>query len=108
MCSLDQIKQQRMPNFIETQPSKLYNGIVKQFKFSSTNKFAYTISDAMNSVRDTLYQLIRNNRNNTTQKISIGMKKNLKKIWVLIIIKKFVIKIATIFKYLITIIIHNL
>ena len=37
MCSLDQIKQQRMPNFIETQPSKLYNGIVKQFKFSSTN-----------------------------------------------------------------------
>ena len=76
MCSLDQIKQQGMPRFIEAQPLKLHNGIAKQFKFSSTNKFAYTISDAMNSVRDTLYQLIRDNTNNTTQKISIGMKKN--------------------------------
>ena len=33
----------------------------------------------MNSMRDTLYNLIRNNRNNTTQKISIGITEHFSK-----------------------------
>ena len=33
----------------------------------------------MNSMRDTLYNLIRNNRNNTTQKISIGITEHISK-----------------------------
>ena len=37
------------------------------------NQNATDIDTAMNSMRDTLYNLIRNNGNNTTQKISIGI-----------------------------------
>ena len=33
----------------------------------------------MHSMRDTLYNLIRNNRNNTTQKISIGITEHFSK-----------------------------
>ena len=79
MKLLDQIKQQRKPNFIETKPLSLHSGVAKQFKFTSTNKFAYNISDAMNSMRDTLYNLIKDNRNGATQKISIGVKEKLAK-----------------------------
>ena len=76
---LNQIKQQRKPYFTETKPLSLHSGIAKQFKFTSTNKFAYNISDEMSSMCDTLYNLIKENRNDATQKISIGVKEKLAK-----------------------------
>ena len=76
---LNQMKQQRKPNFTETKPLSLHSGIEKQFKFTSTNKFAYNTSDAMSSMRDTLYNLIKENRNDATQKISIAVKEKLAK-----------------------------
>ena len=43
--------------------------IAEAFKFKARNENLFTVSDAINSTNDTLYNLIRNNRNNITQKI---------------------------------------
>ena len=51
----------------------MHKGIAQEFKFKARNQNSHDIDSAMNSMRNTLYKLIRNNRNNTTQKISIGI-----------------------------------
>ena len=45
----------------------------QEFKFKARNQNAYDIDSAMNSMRNSLYNLICNNRNNITQKISVGI-----------------------------------
>ena len=53
----------------------MHKGIVQQLKFKARNQNAIDVESTMNNMRDTLYNLIRNNRNNATQKISIGITK---------------------------------
>lgn len=65
---LNEIKNARKPSFIPTEPSILHKEIAKQFKFKSRNQNAYNAQVAMQSMRNTLHDLIKNNRNNTTQK----------------------------------------
>ena len=59
---LGEIKQKRKANFIETNPLRLHKGIAILFKFTATNKYAHTISDALNSVTNVLYNKIGKNR----------------------------------------------
>ena len=70
---LREIENTNQPSFIPTDVLRAHKGIVQQFKFKARNQNATDIDSAMNSMRDMLYNLIRNNRNNTTQKISIGI-----------------------------------
>ena len=70
---LREIKNVKQPSFTPTDILRAHGGVVQQFKYKARNQYTYTIDDAMNSMRDTLYNLIRENRNNTTQKISIGI-----------------------------------
>ena len=42
-------------------------------KFKARNENAVKINEAINSIRDTFNNLIRNNRNNSAQRISIGI-----------------------------------
>ena len=59
--------------FIPTDVLRAHKGIAHTFKFKVRNQNATDIGSAMDSMCDTLYNLICNNRNNTTQKISIGI-----------------------------------
>ena len=68
-----EIENVKQPSFLPTDVLRAHNGIVQQFKYKAKNQNATDTDTAMNSMRDTLYNLIRNNRNNTTQKISIGI-----------------------------------
>ena len=61
------------PSFSPTLVLKAHKGIAQVFKFKADNENVFTISDAMNSMIYTLYNLICNNRNNTTQKIQISV-----------------------------------
>ena len=70
---LREIKNVKQPSFTPTDILRAHGRVVQQFKYKARNQYTYTIDDAMNSIRDTLYNLIRENRNNTTQKISIGI-----------------------------------
>ena len=69
----DEIVTIRRPNFIEQRPVRAFKDVVQSFKFSATNKYAYTIKDTLDAVRDQLYNKIRDNKNDATQKISIGV-----------------------------------
>ena len=51
----------------------------QEFKFKARNQNAHDIDSAMNSMRNTLYKLIPNNRNNATQKISIRITEHFSK-----------------------------
>ena len=66
-------------SFVQTDILRAHKGIANQFKFKARNKNATDIESAINSMRDTLYNLIRNNRNNTNQKISIGITEHFSK-----------------------------
>ena len=70
---LREIEYTNQPSLIPTDVLRAHKGTARQFKFKARNQNATDIDSAMNSMRDTLYDLIRNNRNNTTQKISIGI-----------------------------------
>ena len=70
---LREIKNVNQPSCTARDVLRAHNGIVQQFKYKAMNQNATDIDTAMNSMRDTLYNLIRNNGNNTTQKISIGI-----------------------------------
>ena len=59
---LGEIKSKRKPNFIETNLFRLHKGIAKLFKSTATNKYAHTISDALNSVTNVLYNKITKNK----------------------------------------------
>ena len=62
------IKNAKQTSFIPTDVLSADKGIAQQFKYKARNQNAHDIDSAMNRMRDTLYNLIRNNRNNTTQK----------------------------------------
>ena len=66
---LRQIEYTNQSSFIPTDVLRAHKGIEQQFKFKARNQNATDIDSAMNSMRDTLYNLIRNNRSNTTQNI---------------------------------------
>ena len=76
---LREIKNVNQPWFIPTDILRPHNGIAQQFKYKARNQNATDIDTTMNSMRNTLYNIIRNNRNNTTQKISIGITENFSK-----------------------------
>lgn len=64
---------------MQTDSIILHKGIAKQFKFKSSNEYAYNAQIAMNSMRNTLYDLIKHNRGDATQKISLGMTEHFSK-----------------------------
>ena len=76
---LREIKNVNQPWFIPTDILRPHKGIAQQFKYKARNQNATDIDTTMNSMRNTLYNIIRNNRNNTTQKISIGITENFSK-----------------------------
>ena len=57
----------------------MHKGIAQEFKFKERNQNAHDIDSAMNNMLNTLYNLIHNNRNNTIQKISIGITEHFSK-----------------------------
>ena len=70
---LREIQNTNQPSFSPTPLLRAHKGIAQVFKLKADNDTKFTISDAINSMRDTLYNSIHNNRNNTTQKIQIGV-----------------------------------
>ena len=70
---LREIQSTNQPSFSPTPLLRAHKGISQVFKLKTDNDTTFTISDATNSMRDTLYNSIHNNRNNTTQKIQIGV-----------------------------------
>ena len=76
---LSNIKYTNKPSFLQRDILKAHKDVVKQFKFKARNENAVNINEAMDSMRSTLYNLIRNNRNNATQRISIGIAKHFSK-----------------------------
>ena len=76
---LREIRNANKPSFTPTDVIRAHKGIAQQFKYKARNQNATDIDTAMNSMRDTLYNLIRNNRNNTKQKISKGVTKHFSK-----------------------------
>ena len=76
---LREIENTNQPSFIPTDVLRVHKGIAQEFKFKARNQNAHDIDSAKNSMRKTLYNLIRNNRNNTTQEISIGITEHFSK-----------------------------
>ena len=65
---LREIENTNQPFFIPADVLRAHKGIAQQIKIKARNQNATEIDSAINSMRDTLYNLIRNNRNNTTEK----------------------------------------
>ena len=76
---LSEIKNSKKPSSVQTDILRAHKGIANQFKFKARNENVTDIESAINSMCDTLYNLIRNNRNNTTQRISIRITKHFSK-----------------------------
>ena len=76
---LREIENTNQLSFFPTDVLRVHKGIAQEFKFKARNQNAHDIDPAMNSMRNTLYKLIRNNRNNPTQKISIGITEHFSK-----------------------------
>ena len=70
---LEEINDTNKASFIPTDILKAHRGISQVFKFKARNENATDIEEAINSMHNTLYNLICNNRNNATQRISIGI-----------------------------------
>ena len=68
---LEEIKDINKPSLIPIGTLRAHRGVTNQFKFIARNKNAIDI--------ETLYNLIRDNRNNATQTISIGITEKLSK-----------------------------
>ena len=64
---LRKIQNTNQPSFTPTPVLRACIGQI--FKFKADNDNVFTINEAINSMRDTLYNLIHNNRNNNTPKI---------------------------------------
>ena len=65
---LREIENTNQPFFIPADVLRAHKGIAQQIKIKARNQNATEIDSAMNSMCNTLYNLIRNNRNNTTEK----------------------------------------
>ena len=76
---LEEIKDINKPSFIPTDILRAHKGVTQQFKFKARNENTIDIESAINSMRNTLYNLIRDNRNNATQRISIAINERFSK-----------------------------
>ena len=76
---LNEIKDTKKPFFVQTDILRAQKGISKHFKFKARNENAIDIESTINNIHDALYNLIRNNRNNTTQIISIRITEHFSK-----------------------------
>ena len=65
---LKEIKDNTKPSFIPSPVLTAHKSIAQTFKFKGRNKNAVTINGVLDSMRNTLYNLIKNNRNNRTHK----------------------------------------
>ena len=72
---LKEIRDNDELSFIPTDVLRAHRGISQIFKFKARNENAINIEEAINIMRNTLYNLIFSNRNNATQRISIGITK---------------------------------
>ena len=70
---LNETKNTNKPAFVQTDVLRTHTGVVKWFKFKARNETAVNTNQTIDSMRSTLHNLIRNNRNNRTQKISSGI-----------------------------------
>ena len=68
---LREIENTNQASFIPTDVLRVNKDIPQKLKFKARNQDAHDIDSAMNSIHNTLYNLIRNNKINTTQKISV-------------------------------------
>ena len=71
----EKIKDKTKPSFLPTESLRAHKGITQVFKSKARNETAINIEEAINNMRSTLYNIIRNNRNNAAQRISIGVVK---------------------------------
>ena len=70
---LEEIKDINKLSLIPIGTLRAHRGVTNQSKFIARNKNAIDIETVINSMRNALYNLIRDNRNNATQTISIGI-----------------------------------
>ena len=75
----EEIKDINKPSFAQTDILRAHSGVTQKFKFKARNENAIDIETAINRMRNKLYNLIRDNRNNATQTISIGITEKLSK-----------------------------
>ena len=75
----EEIKDINKPSFVPTDILRAHSGVTQKFKFKVRNENAIDIETAINRMRNKLYNLIRDNRNNATQRISIGITEKLSK-----------------------------
>ena len=75
-----EIENTNQPSFIPTDVLRVHKVNAQEFKFKARNQNAHDIDSAMNSMQNTLYNLIRNNRNSTTQKVSVGITQHFSKL----------------------------
>ena len=68
-----EIENTNQPSFIPRDALRVHKGNALEFKFKARNQNAHDIDSVMNSTHNTLYNLIHNNRKNTTQKVSVGI-----------------------------------
>ena len=76
---LNETKNTNKPAFVQTDVLRTHTGVVKWFKFKARNETAVNTNQTIDSMRSTLHNLIRNNRNNRTQKISLGITEHFSK-----------------------------
>ena len=76
---LEEIKYITKPSFIPTDIIRAHRGVKQQFKLKARNGNAIDIETAINSMCNTLYNLIRDNENNATERISVGYTENFSK-----------------------------
>ena len=76
---LEEIKYINKPPFIPTDILRAHTCVTQQFKFKARNGNAIDIETPINSMRNTLYNLIRDNIYNTTRRISVGNTENFSK-----------------------------
>ena len=72
---IEEIKDKTKPSFLPTEVLRAHKGITQVFKFKARNENAINLEEAIKNMRNTLYNIIHNNRNNATQNISIGVVK---------------------------------
>ena len=74
-----EIENTNQPSFIPTDVLRAHKGIAQTIKFEVRNQNAHDIDSVINTMSNTLYNLIGNNRNNTTQKVSVGITEHFSK-----------------------------
>ena len=70
---LKEIRDNNELSFIPTDVLRAHRGISQIFKFKARNENAINIEEAINNMRNTLYNLSFSNRNNATQRIFVGI-----------------------------------